>query len=296
MLAVPSARANGAEGVGTIQAIRRLLECGWAKDSPPLALSRRVLFRILAEDNDPALLFEFGGKSRIDDESARFARQIMREAAAATLAQAGYSDDPRLRGAARRILDRIADFLASPVAEKPWVRVGNKQVLAPEAAPPSIYALHMLAYLPLVRTENYASMQAVYEWITRPLPRQDPVQLVGKKLIPVPHLVLGDALPHRNAVDGDVPFAVLWLELAARLGFLQQQDTWAKFLDRFLDDRDRAGVWHPHKGLAMAKSSNPYAWAAYPIESTSIGDERWTDISFRVGLIARLAGRTIDLI
>lgn len=296
MLTVPSARAHGFEGVGTIQAIRRLLEYGWPKDSPPLALSRRVLFRMLAEDDDPSLLFEFGGKSKIDDDAARFARQIMREAAAATLAQAGYSDDPRLRGAARRILDRISDFVTSPLAEKPWVRVGNKQVLAAEAAPPSIYALHMLAHLPLVRTENHASMQAVYEWVTRPLPRQEPVQIVGKKLVPVPHLILGDVLPHRNAVDNDVPFAVLWLELAARLGFLQQHDTWKKFVDRFLDDRDRSGVWHPHKGMAAAKSNNPYAWAAYPLETMSTGDERWTDITFRIGLIARLAGRTIDLV
>jgi hypothetical protein len=250
---------------------------------------------MLAEDNDPSLLFEFGGKTRIDDDAARFARQIMREAAAATLAQAGYADDPRLRGAARRILDRIAEFLASPLAEKPWVRVGNKQVLAPEAAPPSIYALHMLAYLPLVRTENYASLQAVYEWITRPLPRQEPVQVVGKKLVPVPHLVLGDVLPHRNAVDADVPFAVLWLELVARLGFLPRHDTWSKFVERFLDDRDRTGVWHPHKGMAMAKSTNPYTWAAYPLESQSSGDERWTDITFRAALIARLAGRTIEI-
>jgi hypothetical protein len=295
MLTVPSARAHGFEGTGTIQAIRRLLEYGWSKDSPPLALARRMLFRLLAEDDDPSLLFEFGGRSKIDDDAGRFARQILREAAAATLAQAGYGDDPRLRGAARRILDRIAEFLDSPLAEKPWVRVGNKQVLAPEAAPPSIYAMHMLAYLPLVRTENFASIRSLYDWVTRPLPRQDPVQLVGKKLVPVPHLVLGDVLPHRNAVDADVPFAVLWLELAARMGFLQQHDTWAKFVDRFLDDRDRTGVWHPHKGMATARSTNPYAWSAYPLESQSSGDERWTDITFRVGLIARLAGRTIEV-
>jgi hypothetical protein len=97
-------------------------------------------------------------------------------------------------------------------------------------------------------------------------------------------------------VEADVPYAVLWLELAARLGFLQQHDTWTKFVDRFLDDRDRGGVWHPHKGMATAKSGNPYVWSAYPLETVAGGDERWTDITFRIGLIARLAGRTIELI
>jgi hypothetical protein len=296
MLAMPSARGNGIDGVGTIQAIRRLLEWGWSKDSPPLLLARRLLFRLLAEDDDPAFLFELGSRSKPDDDAARFGRQLLREAAAATLAQAGYDDDPRLRGAARRILDRVADFLDSPLAEKPWVRVGNKQVLAPEASPPSIYTLHMLSHLPLVRTENYGVVEALFQWISRDLPRQEQVQLVGKKLVDVPHLVLGDQLPHRNALEADVPAAVAWLELMARLGFLRRQEHWAKLFDRFLDDRDRDGVWHPHKGMAMPRSSDPYVWPMYPLEAPGAGDERWTDITFRLGLIARLAGREIELI
>ncbi len=296
LLATPSARATAFEDVGTINAIRRLLEYGWDKDSPPLLLARRVLFRLLAEDTDPAYLFELAPKARQDEDLARFGRQIVREAAAATLAQAGYEDDPRLRGAARRILDRTAEFLASPLAEKPWMRVGNKQVLAPEAAPPSIYTLHMLAHLPLVRTENYAAVDAVFEWISRALPRQEAVQLVGKRLVPVPHLVLGDQLPHRNALEDDVPAAIAWLELMARLGFLRRQEQWLRMFERLLDDRDRMGIWHPHKGMVVPKSHSPYVWAAYPLENASDGEDRWTDFTFRLGLIARLAGRTIDLI
>jgi hypothetical protein len=34
----------------------------------------------------------------------------------------------------------------------------------------------------------------------------------------------------------------------------------------------------------------------YPLEDHPAGDERWTDITFRLGLIGRLAGRTIDLV
>lgn len=296
LLTTPSVRDEGFDSVGTIHAIRRLLEYGWDKDSPPLLVARRVLFRLLAEDNDPAYLFELAPKGKPDEDLARFGRQIVREAAAATLAQAGYGDDPRLRGAARRILDRTADFLASPLADKPWMRVGNKQVLAPEAAPPSIYALHMLAHLPLVRTENYAAVDAVYEWLSRPLPRQEAIQLVGKKLLPVPHLVLGDQLPHRNALEDDVPAGIAWLELVARLGFLRRHEQWSKMFERLLDDRDRTGIWHPHKGSALPRTHNEYVWPAYPLESMSEGEERWTDFTFRLGLIARLTGRTIELI
>jgi len=297
LLALPSSRATSEfEGVGTIHAIRRLLEYGWDKSSPPLALSRRVLFRLLAEDDDPAYLLELAPKGKPDDELAAFWRQLVREAAAATLAQAGYQDDPRLRGAARRILERTAEFLGSPLADKPWVRVGNQQVLAAEAAPPSIYTLHMLAHMPLVCTENYAAVDAIYTWISHSLPRQESIQLVGKKLVPTPFLALGDQLPHRNALEDDVPAGIAWLELMARLGFLRRHEPWMRMFERLLDDRDRDGVWHPHKGMALPRSHNPYVWASYPLEHPAGGEERWTDFTFRLGLIARLAGREIELI
>src|SRR5690606_6615140 len=99
--------------------------------------SRRLLFRLLAEDSDPSFLFELTPKAKYDEDVAAHNRQILREASAATLAQAGYEADPRLRGVTKRILDRTLEFLESPLAEKPFVRVGNKQVLSPDAYPPS---------------------------------------------------------------------------------------------------------------------------------------------------------------
>lgn len=293
MLTLPSTRSDRFEGVGTINAVRRLLEYGWEKDSPPLLHARRVLFRLLAEDNDPDFLYELGGKTQ-DEELVRRGRLILREAAGAALAQAGYEDDPRLRGAARRVLERIASFLRSPLAHKPWTRVGNQHVLAAEAAPPSIYALTMFAHMPLFRTEHFEAMDRLYHFLTQALPRQDPLQLVGKKILAQPHLVLGDQLSNRNAADADVPSAIAWLELMARLGFLKRNDNWSKLFDRFLEDRDDQGVWHPHKGMAAVRTNNPYVWPAYPLESALSGDERWTDATFRLGLIARVLGRPIE--
>ena len=293
MLAVPSARSAGFEGVGTINAVRRLLEYGWGPESPPLVRARRLLFRLLAEDDDPAYLFDFA-KAKGDEDLARRGRGILREAAAAVLAQAGYEGDPRLRGAARRIIDRLGDYLRSPLSQKPWVRVGNKQVLAAEAAPPSMYALTMLAYMPLFRTEHHEALDRLYRHLTQPMPRQESMQLCGSKIVPQPHLVLGDLLPHRNAVDADVPAALHWLELMARLGFLRRNENWTKLFDRFLDDRDREGVWHPHKGTATPRSSSPFVWPSFPLEESAEGDDRWTDVTFRLGLIARLSGRTIE--
>ncbi len=298
MLDVPSSRAEHFEGVGTITATRRLLEYGWDKDSPPLTHARRVLFRLLAEDDATDQLFELGGKSVCEDiDLVRRARGILREAAAATLAQAGYEADPRLRGAARRILERITQYLRSPLSQKPFVRVGNQHVLPQESAPPSVYALQMLAYMPHFRTEHHDAIALLYHHVSQSLPRQDVVQMYGKKVVTQPHLVLGDWLPNRNTADADVILSITWLELVARLGFLRRNDNWSKLFERFLDDCDSSGVWHPHKGLvSIPRTADPFLWPGYPLEDHMMGEERWTDVTFRLGLIGRIAGRTIEIV
>lgn len=295
VLSLPGKHASDFSGIGTIAAVRRLTEYGWDRESPPLVLARRILFRLLAEDNDPAFTFELSTKTR-DDDIVRRTRGMFREAAAATLAQMGYESDPRLRGAARRILERTVSYLLSPLGEKPWIRVGNTHVLAPESAPPSIYTLTMLAYMPIFRHEHFSEVERIYDWITQPLPRQETVQLFGKKMVFQPHLVMGDVLPHRNAVEADVPFALLWLETMARLNFLRRNDGWMKLYERFVDDRDRNGVWHPHKGADRPSTTNAWAWPTFPLDDGAGPESKWTDVTFRIGLIGKLLGREIELI
>jgi hypothetical protein len=300
MLTVPGARAEHFEGVGTINAVRRLVEYGWTRDAPTLLHARRPLFRLLAEDEDVSQLFEFVARGPADEDLVRRGRAILREAAAAALAQAGYEDDPRLRGAARRILTRVTDYVRSPLAEKPFVRVGNQHVLAAEAAPPSIYTLAMLAYMPLFRTEFHEEMDRVYDAVAQTLPRQEAAQLCGKHVVEQPHLVLGDMLPTRHAVDVDVPWALMWLELMARLGFLRRNDGWSRLYDRLLDGTDARGVWRAPKGATPGKGTplrgaNPFTWHMFPLDSGKPSDGGSTDVTFRLGLIARASGRSVDL-
>jgi hypothetical protein len=300
MLTVPGPRAEHFEGVGTIVAVRRLIEYGWHRDAPSLLHARRPLFRLLAEDDDVGYLFELAGRGAIDEDLVRRGRAILREAAAAALAQAGYEDDPRLRGAARRIIGRISEYVRSPLAEKPFVRVGNHHALANDAAPPSIYALAMLAYMPLFRSEHHEEMDRLYDAVSQPLPRQEAAQLCGKHLVAQPHLVLGDMLATRHAVEADVPMALMWLELMARLGFLRRNDGWSRLFDRLLDGADARGVWRPAKG-ATVRTTNPFAWHMYPLDAgrppaaRAPADGGSADVTFRLGLIARLSGRTIEL-
>lgn len=295
MLAVPSGRAEAHEGIGTITAVRRLLEWGWDRESPPLAQARRALFRQLAEDEDPAFLFELAPKGRIEPEVLRVGRGILREASASVLAQAGYENDPRLRGAARRIVARLDAFLRSPASTKPFVRVGNQHVLTADAAPPSVHTLMMLAHMPLFRSEHYDTLDRLYNYMMQPVPRATAAARVGRKVVQMPHLVMGDPLPHRNAADADTPGALWWLEILARLGFMRRNENWAKLYDRFLDDCDQRGLWKAPKRAAVMRSANPFVWASFPLEPHATAEDRIANVTFRLGIIGRSAGRTLNV-
>ncbi|MBC7790007.1 MAG: hypothetical protein H7Z74_08670 [Anaerolineae bacterium] len=296
ILTVPSARGDRFHGVGTINAVRRLVEYGWDRESPPLLRARRIMFRLLAEDDDPAYAFELTPRRGADPGAGRRARTILREAAAATLAQAGYEKDPRLRGAAARIGARLLTFLSSPIAADPLVRTGNQWVLRPDASPPSIYTLIMLAYMPLFRNERYEVIGRLADYLAAPAPRSAPAVATGKDPVLMPHLVMGNPLPSMFAAEADIPWALTWLELAARLGILRKNEGWMSIFDRFLDSRDERGVWHPRKNPVAPRSTNPYAWPNFPLEPSLTGEARWTDVTFRLGLIARLLGRQVNLI
>ena len=297
MLAVPS--GGGDAGVGTIVAYRRLIELGWDPEAPALSCTKRLLFRLLAEDDDPSFLAELAPEAP-DDDLIRRGRHILREAAAAALAQAGYEGDPRLRGVARRLTDRIGAYLKSPLASKPWVRIGNQHVLPPEVHAPSFHTLIMLAHMPHFRSEHHEVMDRLYAYLSQPWPRQQPVQQVGAHLVDQPHLVLGDLLPTRNAMDADMPSSLAWLEIMARLGFLRRHEGWTRLLDRLLDDRDRKGVWHPPRSVTMPEHVPAWSWPTMPLHSGKADSPEVlaavsADVTFRLALIARLAGRSVEL-
>ena len=297
MLSVPTAARL--IGVGTIPAFRRLLELGWDIEAPGMLATRRVLFRLLAEDNDPTLLAELRPPGD-DEDLVRHGRLLLREAAACALAQAGFESDPRLRGAARRLVDRVDAFLGSPLASKPWIRIGNQHVLAAEAAVPSFHLLVMLAHMPQFRSEHAQFIERLYQWLTQPWPRQAPVQQVGEYLVEQPHLVLGDFLSTRSALDQDMPSAVAWLEAMARLGFLGRHEGWVKLLDRTLDDRGKRGVWTPPRSMSMPGQVPPWAWPVLPLHDGALAagadkaEALSADVTFRLALIAKLAGRTLE--
>jgi hypothetical protein len=299
LLAPAAVKAFGAAEAGTVAQYRRLLELGWPADRRVFRLADRVLFRLLSRDEDPALLYEFQRSAKDDPGLALWARGMGRQAATAALARAGiHSEDPRLRGAGHRIASDISTFLRSDLATKPFKKAQGKTVLDPVAYPPTIFSIEMLAFLPAIQRERAGFLDRLAQFFAVPAPRRAFSIQAGTKLYKPLFELLGDPL-HADAQGRvtDVPFAVYWLELLARLGLVRQLTSASRVLARLYSECDDQGIWTPRNLRTMPKSANPMTLHYFPLEGPGKSPaQRQTDVTFRLALIARLLGLPIEVV
>jgi hypothetical protein len=275
---------------------RFLAEMGVPNDLRPFRLADRVLFRLLSRDEDPSLLFEFEKPAKGSPETAAWARNVMRQAATAALAQAGHVEDPRVRGAAHRTASDISQFLRSELVEKPFVRKGARTVLAPEASPPTTLAVATFAYMPSLQRERAGFIERLCAFLARPAPKRTWVIQPDKRAFKPTYQLLGDPLAADSAGrPKDMPFAVHWLELLARLGMLASSPTAQRILVRLLAECDERGVWSPPNLRSIPKGTSHLADFALPLEVEGGSQEsRQADVTFRLALIAKLSGWSIE--
>ena len=95
----------------------------------------------------------------------------------------------------------------------------------------------------------------------------------------------------------DVPFALHWMELLARIGALESSPTATRILARLIKDLDEQGVWSPKNLRSVPKSPSKLADFAFPLECESKSvDQRRVDVTFRIALIAKLAGWELEFV
>lgn len=298
ILGIAPAKAQGIKDVGTVAQYRHLLELGVPTDERPYKLADRVLFRILSKDEDPALLCEYQKAAKATPGLAEWARDLFREAVTAALAQSGQVEDPRVRGAAHRVATNVSQFLRSELAEKPIVRKGNRNLLDPQAHPPTIFSVAMVAYMPNLQRERAGFAERLGAYLGRPETKRSYVVKIGRKVMQPTFQLLGDPLQADSAGNAkDVPFALHWIELLVRLGMLHTSATAQRILARLLKECDEQGVWNPRNLRAIPKSKSRLADFAFPLEVDTRGTEpRKADVTFRLALIAKLAGWELDYV
>ena len=298
LLAPGANKAIGWKEVGTVFQYRRLLELGLPGDLRPFRFADRFLFRLLSRDEDPTLLVEFQRAAKTDPGLGLWVRSMGGQAAAAALARGAHTDDPRLRGAAHRFASDISLYLRSELALKPFKKAHGKTVLDPLAYPPTVFSIETLAFMPAVQRERAAFLARLAHYFSVPAPRRAFFIQAGKKFLKPTFEILGDPL-HADAQGRitDVPFALYWLELLARLGILRQVPSASKVLARLYSETDDQGIWIPNGLRALPKSPNPVVTHYFPLEGAGKSPaQRQTDVTFRLGLIARLLGIPVEVV
>jgi hypothetical protein len=285
-------KTQGIKDVGTVAQYRHLLELGLPHGDRSYRLTDRLFFRLLSRDDDPALLYEYQKAAKTNPELGPWARDTMREAATASLAHAGLMDDPRVRGAAHKIATRVSQFLRSELSEKPIKRKASKNILDPDAHPPTLFSVAFVAYMPNLQRERAGFVERLAAYLAKPATKRAYVIQVGRKSIKPTHHLLGDPLTADGAGNPkDLAFALHWIELLARLGVIGQVPLAQRILNRLVRDCDSEGVWNPKNLRALPKSSSKLADFAFPLEPDGkTAERRKADVTFRLALIAKLAG------
>jgi hypothetical protein len=223
-------------------------------------------------------------------------RGLIREAATAALAEAGHEEDPRIRGSGHRIATAISHFLRSPASEKPFTKSGANLLLHPEAHPPSWYSVAMVASMPSLQRERAGFTERLGHYLAQPAPKKAFSVQVGRKLLKPTHLLLGDPIEaDAKGVAADVPLALYYIELLARIGALHTAPVATKVLGRLVRDCDEQGVWAP-KGLrTQPKALNRITYHYYPlVPDPKTPEGRVADVTFRLSLIAKTLGWTLE--
>jgi hypothetical protein len=273
-----------------------MLEMGVPRGSRPYTLADRLFFRILSRDDDPALLFEYKKAAATNEDLVGWSRDAFRQGVTAALAQAGKAEDPRVRGSAHRIVSGVSRFLRSELADKPIVRKGSRNTLDGGAYPPTLFSVAIIAFLPGLQRERAGFVERLSAYLTHPAPKKTYSIQLGRKVIKPTFHLLGEPLQaDSSGRPKDLPFALHWLEVLARLGAFQLSATAQRVFARLVRDCDDTGIWNPGNLRTLPKSPSGLADFACPLEhETKSVEARKADVSFRLALISKLLGLNLE--
>jgi hypothetical protein len=277
-----------------------LVQLGVPRSTRPFRLADRKLFRTLSRDDDPELLGEFADVAAEDPRYAETFRNLVREGASAALAEAGHDADPRLRGAAHKVVSAVSAFLRSPLAEDPFIKKGGGFQLHPDATPPTWWSLAMLSAMPSLQRERAGFLERLGQYLALPAPDRSYMAAIGSHTMKPIHVLLGDPIeldPKAKGMPKDVPLALHYVELLAGIGTAQlaAAPNASQGFARLLEDVDGQGIWHPKNLRSQPKPATPLTYHCWPL-SPDDGElaSRQADITFRLAVIAKRLGWNLE--
>lgn len=298
MLGIAPLKSQGIKDVGTVAQYRRLVELGVPRNTRSFQLAERLFYRVLSRDETPALWFEYQKPAAGNPELRSWARTFLREGVTCALAHAQRIEDPRVRGSAHKVISDVSQFLRSELADGPLEKKAAKNILHPDAHPPTLFSVSMLAYMPRLQRERAGFVERLGRFLAKPVPKKSWTIQIGRKAIKPTYHFLGDPLKaDKRGNTPDIPWALHWIELVVRLGLLEVLPSAQHVLARLLQDCDEQGVWSPRNLRAVPKGTSRLPDFAFPLELDGRTPERRrTDVTFRLALIAKLAGWSLEYV
>lgn len=295
-LAYTPSEKEGTQEVGTVAQYRRLLQLGVPTSTRPFRLADRLLFRTLSRDDDLLLYGEFADPAEDEPATAETYRNLIRDGVCAALAEAGREDDPRLRGAAHKVVSAVSAFLRSPLSEDPFIKRGGGWQLHPEATPPSWWSLAMISAMPSLQRERGGFLDRLGQYLAQPTPDRSYMIPIGSRTMKPLHVLLGDPIElDPKGVVKDVPLALHYIELLAGMGLLASSASATAVFLRLLEDVDAEGVWHPKNLRSQPKPNTPVTYHCWPLAPDDGGmTSRQADITFRLAKIAKRLGWRLE--
>jgi hypothetical protein len=297
ILGLAANKAQGIKDVGTIASYRHLLELGLPPSHRVFRQADRVLYRLLSRDDALDLTCEYKAAAKQKNEGLiRWSRAIFREGATVALAHGKKAEDPRVRGAAHRIVTEVSQFLRSEFAEKPFIKKGSRNILHPEAYPPTFMSVALLAYMPSLLRERAGFVDRLCAYLAAPPTKRQYVLIFGRKVVQPTYNLLGNPVEaDRLGNPKDLPLALMWIEMLSRMGTLHTNEIAQRVLAKLLSDLDESGVWSPRNLRAFPKSKSKAADYAFPLElDAKTLERRQADVTFRLALIAKLCGWELE--
>lgn len=221
---------------------------------------------------------------------------MIREGVSAALAETGREDDPRLRGAAHKLLTEVSEFLRSPLADNPFVKKSTTHFLNPQATPPSWWSLALIASMPSLQRERGALLDRLGQYLARPFPEQPFSVIIGTRSIRAPWLILGDPIGYDSkGLLKDIPLTLHFIELLAGIGQLKAVPAAIEAFHRLMEEVDSTGLWYPRNLRSQPKAVSPVTYHMWPLlpDDGSL-EARQADITFRLARIAKVLGCQLE--
>ena len=156
----------------------------------------------------------------------------------------------------------------------------------------------MLAFMPNLQRERAGFTERLGHYLAQPAPKKAFVIQVGKRTVKPQHLLLGDPIEaDGKGMPTDIPLALHYIELLARMGALPWAPVATKVLSRLSRTATILASGIPRTCDRSRRPLNKITYHYYPLlldAKTTEGRE--VDITFRLALIAKLLGWSLELV